>query len=503
MAVNDSDIVLQNIRKEFPGVVALDGVTLTLRPGRVLGLLGENGAGKSTLMKILSGTYTSYEGKILFCGQEVRFKGEKDALEKGISIVAQELNPIPELSIAENVFLGREPKSGVFLDRKQMLQNTEALMKELRLDFNPATKMKDLSVAQKQMVEIIKAISRHSKVIIFDEPTSALTSVETEYLFSQMENLKQQGIALVFISHKLDEVFRICDSVAVLRDGKFIDSRDIGEVTENSLIAMMVGREVADIYPPTAPSSEEEVLHVENLRRNGVFEGIDFTLHKGEILGFAGMMGAGRSEVMRCIFGLDKSDGGRIVLSGSPLRIGSAKDAINAGIAMVTEDRAAYGLVGVRSIAENIALPSADMFAKAGWLQKKKIDPAVTSICQRLRVRTPDYGTAVGTLSGGNQQKVVLAKWLVRNVHVLIMDEPTRGIDVGAKQEIYRFIAELAQNGMAVILVSSELSEVLSMSHRIMVMADGRIVGSAMHGETDQDGIMKMIVEGGKRHGND
>lgn len=503
MAVHDGDIVLQNIRKEFPGVVALDGVTLTLQPGHVLGLLGENGAGKSTLMKILSGTYTSYEGKILFCGEEVHFKGEKDALEKGISIVAQELNPIPELSIAENVFLGREPKSGGFLDRKQMLKNTETLMKELRLDFNPATKMRDLSVAQKQMVEIIKAISRNSKVIIFDEPTSALTSVETEYLFSQMERLKQQGIALVFISHKLDEVFRICDSVAVLRDGKFIGACDIKEVTENELIKMMVGREMSDIYPPTEPASDEEVLRVENLRSEGVFEGISFTLHKGEILGFAGMMGAGRSEVMRSIFGLDRLDSGRIYLSGTPLRIGSTKDAINAGIAMVTEDRAAYGLVGVRSIAENITLPSADMFAKGGWLLKKKIDPAVASICQRLRVRAPNSGTAVGTLSGGNQQKVVLAKWLVRNVQVLIMDEPTRGIDVGAKQEIYRFIAELAKNGMAVILVSSELSEVLSMSHRLMVMADGRIVGSAMRGETDQDGIMRMIIEGGKRHGNE
>lgn len=497
-------VELKQIHKEFPGVVALDNVDLAVKAGSVHGLVGENGAGKSTLMKILSGTYLSYGGDILLDGKPVHFKGEREALDSGISIVAQELNPILELSIAENVFLGREARTaaGLLISKPKMMEKTRNLMQELNLDFQPETKMKDLSVAQKQLVEIIKAISRNSRVIIMDEPTSALTSVETEYLFSQVERLRAQGIAMVFISHKLDEVFRICDEVSVLRDGQMIGTRLISDVTEDSLIAMMVGREVKDIYPVPGPAGEELVLEVKHLRRQGVFEDISFQVHKGEILGFAGMMGAGRSEIMRCVFGLDHAESGEIWMDGKPLRVRSTRDAIEAGIAMVTEDRATYGFVGVRSIADNITLPNGHMFAQYGFLRRKEINREVESICKRLRVRAPNYQTAVGTLSGGNQQKVVLSKWLVRNVKVLIMDEPTRGIDVGAKQEIYRFIAELAGQGMAVIMISSEMPEVLSMSHRLKIMAGGRIVGEAVRGETDQDGIMKMIVEGGKQHGS-
>lgn len=497
-------VELKQIHKEFPGVVALDHVDLALKAGCVLGLVGENGAGKSTLMKILSGTYLSYGGEILLDGKPVHFKSEREALDSGISIVAQELNPILELSIAENVFLGREARTagGMLISKAKMMEKTRSLMEELNLDFRPETKMKDLSVAQKQLVEIIKAISRSSRVIIMDEPTSALTSVETEYLFSQVERLREQGIAMVFISHKLDEVFRICDEVAVLRDGQMIGTKMISDVNENDLIAMMVGREVKDIYPAPDPAGEELVLEVKHLSRAGAFEDISFQVHKGEIVGFAGMMGAGRSEIMRCVFGLDRADSGEIWMNGKPLRIRSARDAIEAGIAMVTEDRATYGFVGVRSIADNITLPNGHMFARNGFLRRKKIDREVENVCKRLRVRAPDYQTAVGTLSGGNQQKVVLSKWLVRDVKVLIMDEPTRGIDVGAKQEIYRFITELARQGMAVIMISSEMPEVLSMSHKLKIMADGRIVGEALRGETDQDGIMKMIIEGGKHHGS-
>ena len=489
-------VELRNIRKEFPGVVALDNVNLVLTPGRVHALVGENGAGKSTLMKILSGSYTNYEGELIYQGKVIHLKNEKDALDHGISIVAQELNPIPQLTIAENVFLGREPqKIKGILDRKGFVSQTKLLLAHLGLDYNPNTLMADLSVAQKQMIEIIKAISRDSKVIILDEPTSALTYVETSFLFEQIKALKQQGIAIVFISHKLDEVFEISDDVSVLRDGRNIGSSETKNVTQEKLIAMMVGREVKDIYPVLQPATNDLILDVQNLCSAGTFKNISFQLHKGEILGFTGMMGAGRSEIMRAVFGLDCYDSGKILLDGAELKAGQTKDAIKHGIAMVTEDRTTYGFVGVRSITDNIVLPNSDLFMKHGFVRKKTIAKRVADICALLNVKTPNYETLVSNLSGGNQQKVVLSKWLVRDVKVLIMDEPTRGIDVGSKQEIYRLIVEQASRGMAVILISSEMPEVLSISHRVKIMAAGQIVGEVDPKKTTQDQIMKIIVE--------
>lgn len=493
------DIVkLEHIRKVFPGVVALDNVNLTLQVGKVHGLVGENGAGKSTLMKILSGTYSTYDGTIYYKGKETYFRSEKEALEKGISIVHQELNSIPELTIAENLFLGREPlKYKGMIDKKERLRKTQEVLEYLELDYNPNLKMKQLSIAQIQMIEILKAISRDSEIIIMDEPTSALTNIESEYLFRQIKSLKEKGITIVYISHRLEEVFQLCDDVTVLRDGKYIGTYSIDDVTQDKLVSMMVGRELSDIYPPIDKSYNETLLKVDNLNSKNIFENVSFELKKGEILGFSGMMGSGRSEIMRAIFGLDLYDSGQIFLEGKLLKNRSIHESIKAGIAMVSEDRSIYGFVGPLSIKDNIVIPNYDMFSKHKLLNHKKIRNEVLKIYKRLDIKAPTIDALTETLSGGNQQKVVLAKWLVRNVKVMILDEPTRGIDVGAKQEIYKLIVELAKQGMAIIFVSSDMREVIAMSHRLKIISDGRIIGELSREEAEQELIMKTIVEGG------
>ena len=494
--VEDRVIVeLKDIRKEFPGVLALDRVNMKIRAGRVHALVGENGAGKSTLMKILSGTYQNYDGAILLDGREIRQKSEKDAFGNGISIVAQELNYVAELTIAENLYLGREPKRGrIFVDHRQRQKDSQAMLDLMGLDYSPQTKMGSLSVAQCQMVEIVKALSRNARVIIMDEPTSALTNQEAEILFAKIRELKEKGIAFVFISHRLEEVFEICDEYTVLRDGKWIASGQIGEITKNEMISMMVGRPIDDIYPSLPPAGDEVVFRAESLR-GGVFHDVSFEIRRGEIFGFAGMMGAGRSEIARAVFGMDPLQGGSLQIDGKDVSFGSIHDAMNGGVAMITENRAVYGFVGVRSIKDNVALANLDRFAKRGILDHGMIRDGTQSIFDRLRIKAPGIDTNVGTLSGGNQQKVVLAKWLVRNVRLLIMDEPTRGIDVGAKQEIYNLMVELARGGMAILLISSDMPEVLSMSHRVAVVANGTIAGVLNHGEASQDTVMKMIVE--------
>ncbi len=489
-------VELKDIRKEFPGVVALDRVNMKICAGRVHALVGENGAGKSTLMKILSGTYTSYDGEVRIDGKTVHMKSEKEAFEHGISIVAQELNYVPELTIAENLYIGREPKRGKwFVDRKKRLRDCRALLEMMGLEYDPNEQMGNLSVAQRQMIEIVKSLSRNARVIIMDEPTSALTSKEAEILFRKIAELKEKGIAFVFISHRLNEVFEICDEYTVLRDGKWITSGLLQDVTQDGLISMMVGRDIEDIYPKLPKHGEQAVLSVKNLTSEGVFRNVSFDVHAGEIFGFAGMMGAGRSEIARSIFGMDSYDSGSIFLDGKEKRFRSIQEAIRGGVAMITEDRGSYGFVGVRSIEDNIALPNLDFFAAGGWLRHKEIRERSQDIFRRLSIKAPGIQTNVGTLSGGNQQKVVLAKWLVRNVRFLILDEPTRGIDVGAKQEIYSLITELSKQGMAILLISSDMPEVLSMSHRIGVVAKGEIIGVLSHEEASQDKVMKMIVE--------
>ncbi|MGN8922100.1 sugar ABC transporter ATP-binding protein [Lachnospiraceae bacterium HCP28S3_F9] len=489
-------IELKNIRKEFPGVVALDGVNMKICASEVHALVGENGAGKSTLMKILSGTYSSYGGAIFCEGEEIHLKNEKDAFQYGISIVAQELNYVAELSIAENLFLGREPQKGkIFLDKSERLKETKRLLDNMGLDYDPQEKMANLNVAQRQMIEILKSLSRDSKVIIMDEPTSALTSKESKILFEKVNELKKKGIAFVFISHRLEEVFELCDKYTVLRDGKWIASGDIKDVDTDKLIAMMVGRDIKDIYPALPMAGERVLLEVRNLGRENVFENVSFQVHEGEILGLAGMVGAGRSEIVETIFGLTKASQGEIILEDKKIKINSVKDAIRNGIAMVTEDRRTYGFVGVRSISDNVILANGDLFSKGGIWNKKKVNEEVNKICSRLSVKAPNVETLVGNLSGGNQQKVVLAKWLVRNIKLLILDEPTRGIDVGAKQEIYTLITEFAKQGLGIILISSDMPEVLSMSHRVGVVGEGRLLGVLERNELSQNKIMKMIVE--------
>lgn len=488
-------VELKDIRKEFPGVLALDRVNMKIREGCVHALIGENGAGKSTLMKILSGTYQNYGGQIVIDGSEVHLKSQKDAFNKGISIVAQELNYVPELTIAENLYLGREPKrSGVFIDHKKRLEDSRLMLEMMGLDYSPETKMKNLSVAQCQMVEIIKALSRNARVIIMDEPTSALTNQEADILFSKIRELKERGISFVFISHRLEEVFEICDEYTVLRDGKWIASGSIQDITKNEMISMMVGRAINDIYPALPPYDEKVVFQAHELE-GGVFHNVSFEIRAGEIFGFAGMMGAGRSEIARAIFGMDPLYGGRIEIDGKEVFFRSINDAMNGGVAMITEDRAVYGFVGVRPIKDNIALANLDQFSSKGILKHRAIRESAQSIYDRLKIKAQGIDTNVGTLSGGNQQKVVLAKWLVRNVRLLIMDEPTRGIDVGAKQEIYNLMVELAGSGMAILMISSDMPEVLSMSHRIAVVADGTIAGILDHDHATQNAVMKMIVE--------
>jgi ABC-type sugar transport system ATPase subunit len=493
-------IELRNIRKEFPGVVALDDVSMTITQGSIHALVGENGAGKSTLMKILTGTYTSYDGSIIHNGKPITLTSTKDAFKIGISIVSQELNYFPNLTIAETLLLGREPLVfPIIIDSKERYRITREWLGFMNLDYSPDMKVGRLSVGQKQMIEILKSVSRNCSVIVMDEPTSALTNIETENLFQKIRELKQSGIAFVFISHRLNEIFEICDYYTVLRDGKYIASGSIKDVTYNDLIKMMVGREIKDFYTviPNIQDGEklEKILEVTELTRNGVFNDITFNVHKGEIVGFAGMMGSGRSEIARSVFGMDKYDSGTIKIQGKICKFNNIHHSIQNGVAMVPEDRALLGFVGVRSITENMILPNADLFSKRLWLNRKTIQKSVSGMIAKLAIKTPSPMSMVLNLSGGNQQKVVLGKWLIRNIKLLILDEPTRGIDVGTKQEIYKFISLLSAEGVSIILISSEMQEVLAMSHRILVIANGSIAGILSKENATQDIIMKMIVD--------
>ena len=493
-------VEMKNITKSFPGVKALDGVSFTLREGSIHALVGENGAGKSTLMKILSGTYKRDAGEVYYQGQPVDFRNEREALDAGIAIVPQELAYVPALTIEENIFLGREPRKNGLIAKKERSQKTKELIDGLKLPLDPKDKMSDISIAQCQMVEIIKAISRGARVVIMDEPTSSLTTLETQKMFEQVRGLKEKGIAVIYISHKLDEIMELCDTITVLRDAALIGSISREEATEARIIQMMVGRDMGKVYPPVGKCSEEEVLRVEGLTSPGIFENISFTVHKGEVLGFSGMVGAGRSETMRALFGMDRFQSGQIFVQGKPVQIRSTGDAIRAGICLVFEDRAIHGFVGDLSVSENICLPNAKGYSKAGQLEFKRIRQDVTKQVEKLHIKTPSIHQKTVFLSGGNQQKVVLAKWLIRDdVKVLIMDEPTRGIDIGAKQEIYQIIKGLAEQGMAIIIISSEMPEVINMSQRIIVMDGGRILGEFKHEDATQDGIMKMIIDGGRK----
>lgn len=490
-------IELRNITKDFSGVRALDKVSIKILPGRVHTLVGENGAGKSTLMKILNGLYKPNEGTILIGGEEAVIHSPIDARKKGIAMIYQELNYISELSLEENIFMGRFPSGKIkgTVDWKQVRKDTLALFAQEGLNYDPAMKIKHLSVSEIQMLEILKAISCDAKVIIMDEPTSSITTREVETLFEHIQQLKQRGIAIVYISHKMEEVFRISDDITVLRDGKVVDSGPAGQFDIHSLIAKMVGRELKEIYPKVQAEAGKTVLELKHLSSSGVFKDIDLTIRQGEILGLAGLVGAGRTELARAIAGLDGFTSGEIYLEGERITPGNVRDAMQKGIVMVSEDRREYGIIGCRDILENATL--ADNAVSRGLLANRRpqVERAKNNI-RRMKVKAPSLDILIENLSGGNQQKVVLAKWLMLNAKVLILDEPTRGIDVGAKYEIYKIICELAQQGYAILMISSEIPELMGMADRIQVMCRGRISPEIQRDAFSQELIMQYAVGG-------
>ncbi len=501
MANPEYVLEMQGIVKVFPGVRALDGVNLKVRAGKVHVICGENGAGKSTLMKTINGTYVADEGKMFYKGAEIGKHTVQDTIKMGIAMIYQELNPVLDMSIAENIYLGREPMKGMFVDYGKLFSDTQSLLDRLDIPYNAHQKMKELSIAGHQLIEIAKAISMNASVIIMDEPSSAIGDEEIEVLFKQIFALREQGVAILYITHKMDEIFRIADEITIIRDGKWIESGPASDYDPNKLVARMVGREITNVFPKDLEVPiGDVVLEVKNLTQSkedgGRFEDISFQLRQGEILGFAGLVGAGRSEVMRAIFGLDPITSGEIYINGQKVNIRSTGDAIKAGIAMVNEDRKGYGLVLERDIHENISLVNLNKFIKGGFVDDKAIEEEAAKYVDMLQIKIANTGVKAGTLSGGNQQKVVLAKWLMGNVRVMILDEPTRGIDVGAKSEIHRLMCSFAKQGMAVIMISSELPEVLGMSDRVVVMQEGRINGILDRAEATQESIMTLATKG-------
>lgn len=489
---------MRNISKTFPGVKALSNVNLKVEKGSVHVLVGENGAGKSTLIKILCGLHTDYEGDVLINGKKVVFKNAHDALAHGIATIHQELNQVPAMTIAENLFLGREPlqKNKLFIDDKYIYKRAQELLDQQKLPFKATTLVKDLSVSQMQMVEITKAVSANAQIIIMDEPTSAITDTEVDILFERIAELKAKGVAIIYISHRLDELFRIGDDITILRDGEYIDTKKVGELDKPAIIKMMVGRELDNIYPPktNVVQKDKVVLELKNLTGKGRFEDVSFKVHAGEILGLAGLMGAGRTETARAMFGLDPIDSGEMLLDGKPIRIKNTTDALKHGIMMASEDRKRYGLVLKRSIGDNIGLPNLRMFKGKLLLNAKKERAAEEVVFKELGVKAPNMDVAASSLSGGNQQKVVLAKWILANPKVFILDEPTRGIDVGAKYEIYKIMNDLAAKGMAIIMISSELPEILGMCDRVMVMREHRVTGELQRDELTQERVMDLAT---------
>ena len=486
---------LKNIYKSFPGVKVLEDVTLQVRPGEVHALMGENGAGKSTLMKILMGIYKADQGSIFLEGKETVIHGPKDAMSKGISMIHQELNTVLDMEVAENVFVGRELLKKGFeklkiVDIVRMREETGKYFREMNIDIDPRAKMRTLSVAEMQLVEIVKAISLNSRIIVMDEPTSAITEKEATVLFAQIERLKKQGVAIIYISHKMDEIFRISDTITVLRDGQWIGTKPAKELDNDMLIKMMVGRELTDIYPKDPVEIGDVILEVKNLSRGKKVRDASFSLRKGEVLGIAGLVGAGRSELVETIFGLYPKTGGQIFLHGKEVHIKSAADAIKNKMALITEDRKQTGLNLIVSVKENIASVSIGKLSNHGIVNDKKINEVSEKYIKELKIKTPDGNAIVGNLSGGNQQKVVLAKWLLDEPDIIIFDEPTRGIDIGAKRDIYLLINNLAKEGKAVIVISSEMAEVMGICDRILVMAEGRINGEVQREEFSQEVIM-------------
>lgn len=495
--MGDLILSMKGITKSFSGVAALKNAALDLKAGEVVALMGENGAGKSTLMKILTGIYSKDSGEIQYMGQEVCFKGPAESEEAGISIVHQELNMMNDLTVAQNLFIGREEMNGFLIDDKKMNEKARELFKVLKIDINPAEKIGNLTVGKQQMVEIAKAISSKAKVIIFDEPTAALTDSEIEELFKVIRDLKKQGTGMVYISHRMDEINVISDRVIVMRDGEYVGTLITKECSKDDIIKLMVGRAIFG-EPKTASNVTKDapvVLKCENLNRGKAVKDVSFELRKGEILGFSGLMGAGRTEVARLIFGADKKDSGKIFINGKEVAIHTPQDAVAQGIGYLSEDRKRYGLIVDKSVEENTVISSLNDFVKGFFIDKAKSKEVSKKYVESLKTKTPSVSQLVKKLSGGNQQKVVIAKWLVKNSDILIFDEPTRGIDVGAKSEIYALMERLAKEGKSIIMISSELPEVLRMSDRVIVMCEGRITGILDIAEANQEVIMQSATK--------
>ena len=488
---------MKGISKRFRGVQALNGVNFDLREGEVHALVGENGAGKSTLMKVLTGIHQPDAGEIFYLGKPYAVKniGESQAL--GISMVHQELNMMNDLTVAQNIFIGREMRSGFIIKDNDMVKETRAIFDHIGIDIDPKIKLGRLTVGKQQMVEIAKAVSRDCKVLILDEPTAALTQTEIDELFRIMADLKSKGIGMIYISHRMDEIKTISDRITVMRDGEYVGTVDTDSVTKDEIINMMIGRVVYE-DPKThseVPEDAEIVLEVKNLTSGNLFKNVSFKLRKGEVLGFSGLMGAGRTEVARAIFGADPIDSGEIYVNGKPVSIKSPKDAVNLGIGYLSEDRKRYGLMLDKSVAENTALASLDKYIKFGIINDRKIKEEAQIENAKLKTKTPSMEQALKNLSGGNQQKVIIARWLIKNSDILIFDEPTRGIDVGAKSEIYTLMNELARSGKSIIMISSELVEILRMSDRVLVMCEGKKTGELDISEANQEKIMQLATK--------
>lgn len=490
---------LKDIYKSFGAVKALKGVSFSLKKGTVHAIVGENGAGKSTLMKILSGMYRPDGGEIWLEGEKVTIENETQGINSGVSMIYQELNSVLDMTVMENIFLGQEITRWGLTDKRAMRKRTEDVMRELDLNISPGTTMRTLSVAKRQMVEIAKAISRDAKILVMDEPTASISAKEVAQLFGLIRRMKKEGFSLIYISHRLEEIPILADDLTIIRDGETVHRCKVNEINQSQMIRYMVGRELNNLFPKEEVVMGKERLRLEKFHRVGVFSDINLSVRAGEILGISGLVGAGRTEVARAVFGLDHADGGKVFLDGKEIYIQNVQQAIKSGIAMISEDRRRYGLVTIRSIWENVMYAHMKSFTnKLGLFEKNEEEKKIKEQVDFLQLKTGGLKMPVTSLSGGNQQKVVIAKWLIKAPKVLIMDEPTKGIDVGAKYEIYKLMCELAREGMAIIMISSELPEILGMSDRVIVMRDGRIRGEFNRYEATQENIMALSAGGEK-----
>lgn len=485
---------MKGIQKRFPGVLALNNVSLTVKAGEVHALLGENGAGKSTLIKVLGGIYIAEEGEIFIEGKKVVIDGVKAAQANGIAIIHQELVLVPYMTVAENIFLGREPMSGGFVNIKQMTEEAQALLDANGMNIQADALVGSLTIAQQQMVEIVKAISFNSKILVMDEPTSSISDKEVEFLFETMRGLTAKGVGIIYISHKMSELEQICDRVTVMRDGEYVGTKVVSETNKDELIAMMVGRELTNYYTRDFQKPGEVVLKCDHISDGKMAKDASFEVRKGEIVGFAGLVGAGRSEVMKCIFGLTKDYKGEIEIEGKKVHVRNPIEAMKYGIALVPENRKAEGLYKVQSVKYNSTIEVLGEFIKGIFVDSAKEEAITQKYIDMLSTKTPTQDQLIGNLSGGNQQKVIIGRWLATNPKILILDEPTRGVDVGAKSEIYAIMNDLVKKGMSIIMISSELPEIINMSDRVYVMNEGTITGCLDRREVSQEAIMQLAA---------